>query len=230
MINTIENLTDITIDYFVKINFKGVVNLVDALDGIDVNIDEPDFKKNGSVDCKGMVCEQNSNREFGEHIVYIKPGMQHLNGEQALAYARNRHQWALSDFKRVEHQQAIVTAIANKVKTIRNINTFYKVLNAVSNNMDTNMETNQMLNFYNVGKNILLKSNFGEGEFLSIQKTFLSGYDQTVYQGYNMYTYQYYEESLAEIVKAMKVNLELENQKSSKHLVSQLINHTKYQQ
>ena len=49
MINTIENLTDITIDYFVKINFKGVVNLVDALDGIDVNIDEPDFKKNGSV-------------------------------------------------------------------------------------------------------------------------------------------------------------------------------------
>ena len=66
------------------------------------------------------------------------------------------------------------------------------------------METNQMLNFYNVGKNILLKSNFGEGEFLSIQKTFLSGYDQTVYQGYNMYTYQYYEESLAEIVKAMK--------------------------
>ena len=210
MINTIENLTDVTIDYFVKINFKGVVNLVDALDGIDVNIDEPDFKKNGSVDCKGMVCEQNSNREFGEHIVYIKPGMQHLNGEQALAYARNRHQWALSDFKRVEHQQAIVTAIANKVKTIRNIKTFYKVLNAVSNNMDTNMETNQMLNFYNVGKNILLKSNFGEGEFLSIQKTFLSGYDQTVYQGYNMYTYQYYEESLAEIVKAMKVNLELE--------------------
>ena len=210
MINTIENLTDVTIDYFVKINFKGVVNLVDALDGIDVNIDEPDFKKNGSVDCKGMVCEQNSNREFGEHIVYIKPGMQHLDGEQALAYARNRHQWALSDFKRVEHQQAIVTAIANKVKTIRNINTFYKVLNAVSNNMDTNMETNQMLNFYNVGKNILLKSNFGEGEFLSIQKTFLSGYDQTVYQGYDMYTYQYYEESLAEIVKAMKVNLELE--------------------
>lgn len=209
MIDTIQNLTDITIDYFVKINFKGVVNLVDALDGIDVFIDEPDFKKNGSIDCKGMVCEQNSSRQFGEHTVYIKPGNQHLNGEQALAYARNRHQWALSDFKRVEHQQAIVTAIANKAKTIRNINTFYKVLNAVSNNMDTNMETNQMLNFYNVGKNILLKSKFNEGEFINIQKTFLSGYDQTIYQGYDMYTYQYYEESLNEIVDAMKINLGL---------------------
>ena len=209
MIDTIQNLTDITIDYFVKINFKGVVNLVDALDGIDAFIDEPDFKKNGNIDCKGMVCEQNSSRQFGEHTVYIKPGNQHLNGEQALAYARNRHQWALSDFKRVEHQQAIVTAIANKAKTIRNINTFYKVLNAVSNNMDTNMETNQMLNFYNVGKNILLKSKFSEGEFINIQKTFLSGYDQTIYQGYDMYTYQYYEESLNEIVDAMKINLGL---------------------
>ena len=212
MIDTIQNLTDIDIDYYIKINFKGVVSLVEALGGITLNIDEPDFKKNLNIDCNGKVCEQNSNREFGDKLVYITPGEnQTLNGEQALAYARNRHQWATSDFKRVEHQQAVVTAIANKAKTIRNVNTFYKVLNAISNNIDTNISTKQMLNFYNVGKNALLNNNFEDDEFINIQKTFLSGYDLSVYQnGINIYTFQYYEESLNEITKAMKENLEIE--------------------
>ncbi len=211
MIDTISNLTGINIDYYVKINFKGVVSLVDALDGITLNVDEPDFKKNLGVDCKGMVCEQNSNREFGDNIIYITPGENvYLNGEQALAYARNRHQWALSDFKRIEHQQAVVTAIANKAKTIRSVNKFYQVLNAVSNNIDTNMSKKEILNFYNVGKNILLNNNFSDDKFINIQKTYLTGYDATYYiNGYNTYTYQYYEESLNEIVSAMKENLEI---------------------
>ncbi len=211
MIDTIQNLTSINIDYYVKINFKGVVALVDALDGITLDIDKPDFKKNSSIDCNGLVCEQNSNREFGDNIVYITPGKDvTLNGEQALAYSRNRHQWALSDFKRIEHQQAVVTAIANKAKTIRNINTFYKVLNAVSNNIDTNMSNKEILNFYNVGKSILQNSNFSDNKFINIQKTYLTGYDATYYlNGYNAYTYQYYEESLNEIVTAMKENLEI---------------------
>ena len=212
MINTIKNLTDISIDYYVKINFKGVVALVNALGGINVDVDEPDFSHNESIDCHNMVCEQNSNREFGENTVYIKPGKNvYLNGEQALAYSRDRHQWALSDFKRIEHQQAVVTAIVQKTKTITNINTFYKVLNAVSNNIDTNMSTKEMLNFYNVGKNVLTNNNFADGEFINVQKTYLSGYDLSLYMnGGTYYTFQYYEESLNEIVKAMKVNLEIE--------------------
>lgn len=211
MINTIENLTDIKIDYYVKINFKGVVALVEALDGITIDVDEPDFSKNLRRDCNGMICEQNSSRKFGQDTVYIKPGKNvKLNGEQALAYARNRHQWALSDFKRIEHQQAVVTGIINKAKTINNLSKFYNVLNAVSNNMDTNMDTTQILNFYNVGKNILLNSNFDDNEFINIQKTYLTGYDLSIYRGKsNVYTFQYYEESLDEIKTAMKENLEL---------------------
>lgn len=212
MIDTIQNLIDINIDYYVKINFKGVVSLVDALGGITLNIDKPDFRKNGNINCGDKICEQDSNRNFGENLVYITPGPnQTINGEQALAYSRNRHQFASSDFKRIEHQQAVVTAIANKTKTIRSIDTFYKLLNAVSNNIDTNMSTKEILNFYNVGKNILLNNNFDDNNFINIQKTYLSGYDLTIYQnGYDMYTFQYYENSLKEIVKAMKENLELQ--------------------
>ena len=212
MIDTIQNLIDINIDYYVKINFKGVVSLVDALGGITLDIDKPDFRRNGRIDCGDKICEQDSNRNFGENLVYITPGPnQTLNGEQALAYSRNRHQFASSDFKRIEHQQAVVTAIANKTKSVRSIDTFYKILNAVSNNIDTNMSTKEILNFYNVGKNILLNSNFDDNNFINIQKTYLSGYDLTIYQnGYDMYTFQYYENSLKEIVKAMKENLELQ--------------------
>lgn len=212
MIDTIQNLIDINIDYYVKINFKGVVSLVDALGGVTLDIDKPDFRKNGNINCGDKICEQDSNRRFGENLVYITPGPnQTINGEQALAYSRNRHQFASSDFKRIEHQQAVVTAIANKTKTIRSIDTFYKLLNAVSNNIDTNMSTKEILNFYNVGKNILLNNNFDDNNFINIQKTYLSGYDLTIYQnGYDMYTFQYYENSLKEIVKAMKENLELQ--------------------
>ena len=208
MIDTIENLTNIEIDYYVKINFKGVVSLVNALDGITLNIDKPDFKYNGKINCGDKICEQDSNRKFGKDLIYITPGPnQNLNGEQALAYARNRHQFASSDFKRIEHQQAVVTAILNKAKTIRNINTFYKILNAISNNIDTNMETKEILNFYNVGKSILLNNT---NTTLNIEKTYLNGYDLNVYQnGYSVYTFQYYEESLKEITKAMKENLNI---------------------
>lgn len=212
MIDTIQNLTDINVDYYVKINFKGVVSLVDALDGITLDIDKPDYKMNAGINCGDKICEQDSNRRFGENLIYITPGEnQTLNGEQALAYSRNRHQFAASDFKRIEHQQAVVSAIINKVKSIRNVNQFYKVLNAVSNNIDTNMQPSEILNFYNVAKNILLNNSFDDGNFIDIQKTYLTGYDLNVYQnGYSMYTFQYYEESLNEIVKAMRENLELE--------------------
>ncbi|MDD4187592.1 MAG: LCP family protein [Bacilli bacterium] len=201
MIDTIENLTSIDIDYYMKINFKGLVALVDALGGITVDVPVPDFPK--------AYCVEDSNRIAKK--ICLTPGVSVLNGEEALALSRVRDAFITSDFKRVQNQQLVIEAIVQKAKTIRNINNFYKVLNAVSNNLDTNLSTKEMLNFYNVGKNILSKSNLNDNDFINIQKTYLNGYDLTLYlNGYNTYTFQYYEESLNDIIKAMKVNLELE--------------------
>jgi len=195
VINTLENLTDIDIDYYVKINFKGVVELVDALNGIE-------------VDVPIEFCEQDSNREFGENEICLDKGEQTLNGEEALALSRHRKTLVSGDFQRVEHQQLIVEAIAKKAKTIRSVDTLYDILNAISNNIETNIKTSEMLNLYNVGKNILFKNNAN----INLQKTFLTGYDLTMLiPGLgNVYTFQYYEESLNEIIKAMKINLEQE--------------------
>ncbi len=195
VINTLKDLTGIDIDYYVKINFKGVVDLVEALDGIEVDV-PVDF------------CEQDSNREFGEHEICLKKGVQTLNGEAALALSRHRHSLPLGDFQRVQHQQLVVEAMAKKVKNIRSVNKFYEVLDAISKNIETNVSTDEMLNLYNVGKKMLLENDTN----INIEKTYLTGYDLTMLiPGLgNVYTFQYYPESLNEIVKAMKVNLGLE--------------------
>ena len=201
MINTVENLTGITVDYYMKINFRGVVSLVEALGGIYVDVPKPDFPSE--------YCLEDSNRIYKN--ICLTAGPQNLNGEQALALSRVRKAFLLGDFKRVQNQQLVIEAMVQKLKQIRNINDFYNILNAISRNLDTNMSTKEMLNFYNIGKNILAKSNFGENEFINIQKTYLTGYDLTLYiGGYNTYTFQYYEESLNEIVTAMKINLEIQ--------------------
>ncbi len=201
VINTIEDLTDINIDYYVKVNFKGVVDLVDAVGGIDVNVPV-------------SFCEQNSDRLFGDKTICLKPGEQHLDGEEALAFSRHRKTLPRGDFQRVEHQQMVVEGIAQKAKTIDTVDDFYKILDAVSKNIDTNMTTNQMLSFYNVLKKMLTSDIAKNGNsFITIDHTYLTGSDLTMYNPstrMNMYTFQYSKASLKEIVKLMKVNLELE--------------------
>lgn len=197
VIKTIENLTGVTIDYYVKINFKGVVNLVDALEKIEVNVPI-------------NFCEQDSNRRFGNSEICLKKGIQNLNGEQALALARHRHSLPLGDFQRVQHQQLIVEAISKKATSIHSISDFYKVLDAIVNNIETNMATSQMLSFYEVAKDMLGKviSNSGE-EFFTIERTYLTGNDAR--DAGNNYIFKYNANSLKEIINEMKINLELQD-------------------
>lgn len=205
VVKTIENLTGIKIDYYMKINFTGVVKLVDDLGGI-------------SLDVPIKFCEQDSERRFGEHLICLDKGYQKLNGEQALAFARHRHSLPLGDFQRVQHQQMVVEAMVKEVKNIRDVDAFYKILEDVANNVDTNMSTSQILSLYGVGKNILINS-LKDDLNLSIQKTYLTGYDLTMYvPNYRsfVYTFQYYKKSLEDITNLMKVNLELEAPKQVK--------------
>ena len=212
VIDTLEDITNVPIDYYVKMNFKGVVDLVDAVGGITVNIEEPYFRYNHGIDCGGKFCEQNSNREYGSETIYLDPGIQKINGEEALAYARCRALYIESDLARNRHQQEIVEATAKEFKNIRSIDDFKKILDAISKNMDTNITTDQMLSFYEVAKDIIFKDSDSD-ELISIKKTYLQSYNLPVYlPGSNTTTSAlgYYKASLDAITKAMRVNLELE--------------------
>ena len=226
MMSTIENMFDVKIDYYVKINFAGVVKIVDALDGINVNVPY-------------NFCEQNSKREFGNSTVYVREGMQTLNGEQALALARNRHPWTeycswewtnynSNDFIRGQNQQLVIQGMINKLKTINSVDTFYNMLNSISESMETNMSTENILSFYNIAKDILLKNTSNTTDLstlIGFQRLYLSGYDQMIvdYDGINdtgsglsLYNFVPYQGSINDISNAMKENLGLKEKETIK--------------
>lgn len=195
MMNTIEDYFDINIDYYAKINFKGLVKLVDAVGGVDVDVEK-------------QLCTDDSNR--GQQIC-INAGYQTLNGEQALVYARNRKSLSNGDFGRAAHQQEIVKLLINKVKTIKNVGKFMEILNTVSNSLDTNLTTDQILSFYNVAKDISKRSLAADdADLVDIQQLYLQGDGQMIYdENMRMVLWDYIpnKDSKNDIIKAMKENL-----------------------
>ena len=204
MMNTIEEYFDVDIDYYAKINFKGLVKLVDAVGGVDVEVPT-------------RLCTDDSSRG-GE--ICIDEGMQHLNGEQALVFARNRKQLAEGDFGRAKHQQEIVKALINKMKTITEVSKFMEILNTVSNSLDTNLTTKQILSFYNIGKDIIKKSLAADdADLVNIQQLYLAGNGQMIYdERMRMVLWDYVpnKDSRKDVIQAMKENLEQVSHKEIK--------------
>lgn len=124
-VQTIEDLLDIDINYYVKVNFTSVETIVDALGGIDV-YSEYDF-----TSYKG-------NYKF-------KKGYNHMNGDQALCFARERKAFASGDRMRGKNQQAVIDGMikqASKPTVITKVDTLLKTL---SDKFQTNMETSKMM-------------------------------------------------------------------------------------
>jgi hypothetical protein len=106
----------------------------------------------------------------------------------------------------------------SKIADVQSFSTIEDLLNTISNNAKTNMSTDTILSAYNLGKTILANSN-GKNQMLNMQRLYLSGYDSYIYdysflhsRGTKLTTYNYiiYDDSYNAVVKAMKVNLGLE--------------------
>ncbi|MEU6858100.1 LCP family protein [Glycomyces sp. NPDC046736] len=99
---TVEDFTGVRIDHVVEINFAGLVQVVDALGGVEMNIewaDHPNY-----YDETGVTSIHGEER-------YFPKGPNHLTGEEALDYVRQRYQWQRGDFARMQHQQELIKAI-----------------------------------------------------------------------------------------------------------------------
>ncbi|WP_433212148.1 LCP family protein [Dactylosporangium sp. CS-047395] len=94
-VQTIEEYTKVRMDHVLLIDFGGFKQVIDALGGIDMNIE------------KDITSIHPPKRQF-------KKGMNHLNGDEALDYARQRYQFADGDFARMRHQQEMMKAILDK--------------------------------------------------------------------------------------------------------------------
>lgn len=202
VINTIQDFTGIKIDYYAKINFKGLVGLVNALGGITVEVPKD-------------LCTDNSNRS-GK--VCIKKGTQKLNGEEALVLARNRKQLANGDIDRGLNQQKVLQGILDSAKNINSTTEVSKILDVISKNIDTNMSTETILSFYEVGKNILLEAS-GSEDLITFEQLYLAGTGQTIYDEstkLNLWNYILNKQSIQDVTKEMKINLGIEKYEMEK--------------
>ena len=119
-IATVENLLDIPIDYYATINFDGIEDLVDAVGGVEIDVLIPiSGKATGDVE--------------------LEPGVQVLNGKEALAYARMRKQDPAGDIGRAGRQQQVIEAIIHEATTINSFTKLNRIMNAVGENIRTNM-------------------------------------------------------------------------------------------
>lgn len=128
-IDTVEKLLNVPIDYYVRMNFNAFIDVVDALGGIEAEVPYKLHEKD----------------EFDRNSINLQPGLQHLNGSQALALARTRKQD--SDIERGKRQQEILTAIINKVSSVSSITKYDDVIRALGDNMKTNMTFTEMKSF-----------------------------------------------------------------------------------
>lgn len=128
---TIEKALGIKINYNVRINFSSVVNLVDALDGIDL-----DIKKGEEVDIFYV------NSQPG-----LSVGKHHVDGETALAFARERHAYLDGDNQRVRNQQKVFKAIFNRIVSPKMITNYGKFMDALAVAFDTNLSGDEISKF-----------------------------------------------------------------------------------
>lgn len=160
---TLESIYDLKIDYTIKINFVGVIDIVNALGGIDIDVPENEMTSSTG---SNEVCEQNSHGEKGT-ICWEEGKVVHMDGETALAFSRNRHGQDGGDFYRGRNQQIVIEAILDKATKINNISTINNLLNAISKHMRTNLTTKDFISLYQTVLNL--------HEKVKIEKLYIGG-------------------------------------------------------
>lgn len=163
-IATINDLLDTKIDYFVRLNFSTLTKSIDLLDGIDVYSDR-------------------TFTPWANKKIVIQKGMNHMDGETALAFARERHAYESGDRHRGENQQAIITAMINKMTDANYITKYKDILTSLDGSFETSMRYEEMTNLFKLQINNNIKWNItsisldGVG---SMQKTYSMG-DRNLY-------------------------------------------------
>lgn len=125
---TVEQLLGIEINYTFKVGFDTVTDLVDALGGVDVNV-EPGYATNTFAALPG----------FSVH-----EGVNHLNGEQALAFARERYSYTEGDRQRTKNQQQVLMGIVREATKPSVITNYAAIMDSMANTFSTTMSNDEI--------------------------------------------------------------------------------------
>lgn len=120
---TVEKFYDLKVNYSFRVNFTSVIDVVDALDGIDLNVEE------------GEQCDLFwANMKPG-----LPVGLHHVDGETALAFARERKAYVDGDYQRVRNQQKVMQAIINRAISSSALVNYTSFINSLESAFETNM-------------------------------------------------------------------------------------------
>lgn len=127
-VKTLENLLDIDLDYYIRINFTSLIKIVDVLGGVDVT----------------------SDRDLYAQGIHISKGVNHMDGEMALAYSRERHSYAEGDRHRIQNQQDVIMAIIKKASSPAILTNYQAFMQKLSGTFETNMSSDDISSVINM--------------------------------------------------------------------------------
>ena len=154
-VSTIEDLIDIDINYYVRVNFNTLIKVIDEIGGIDIYSDT-DFIAWTDESCK------------------FNQGMNSVGGKCALAFSRERYAYQGGDRHRGQNQQAVISAIIKKVNTDRNLILKYNdILDSLNGTFQTNMQFEDITSF--------IKNQINNNISWDIESISLDGYDSSNY-------------------------------------------------
>lgn len=152
---TVENLLGIDINYTFKVGFESVEKIVDALGGVDVTV-EPGYANDNFLQLPG----------FSVH-----EGVNHLNGEQALAYSRERYAYTEGDRQRTKNQQQVLMGIIDKITSPAILSNYSSLMDVLGDTFQTNMSTKEIQS--------LIQYQLSEGISWNIKQSMVDGTGST---------------------------------------------------
>lgn len=126
-IDTLEKLYQVSIPFYARLNFTSFINIIDILGGVDV---ESEYAFTTGTDAGA--------------VVEIQEGTNHLDGQEALAFARERHALVDGDNQRGKNQEALITAMIKKMVSPSMIVKAADILDEAADSVETNMSMKQI--------------------------------------------------------------------------------------
>lgn len=137
--NAIENLLGVSIDHYILIDTKAFERIIDAIGGIDINVEKRMYYEDPWDDNGGLVID-------------LYPGEQHLDGQKAIQYVRYRD--GEGDIGRIGRQQHFIKAVLAKVISPEMLPRLPKLVEEVSSAIKTDMSLAELLEFANTMKSV----------------------------------------------------------------------------
>ena len=156
---TIENFMDIKIDFTARVGFQSVIKIVDALDGIDVYSDK-------------------AFTSYADSTIHFVKGTMHMDGRQALAFARERHAYTTGDLHRNQNQIAVMHAILKKVLDPSILANYSDLMDAISGTFQTTLQAGDI--------SALIKMQLNSNPKWNVQHSILAGSSRKRKGGYMM--------------------------------------------